>query len=127
MPTGQPPEDHSKCADHGNAQTVADVHRAKKVSWLAIKMETAGRTAIIHLGEGPVNGRAENAGGPAAWTKLAEDALYSGWLGATQAPMIVDTVLPRTYIESEASAIVFRQSWLLLITSTSARRCAYEH
>lgn len=69
--------------------TVADVHGAEKVSWFAIEVETAGGASIIHLGEAPINGRTENASGATAWTKLAEDTLQSGWMGARQEPMIV--------------------------------------
>ena len=80
-PTGQNPKDCPKSNDEGEAQTVTDVHGAEKISWLAVEVQTAGGTAIIHLGEAPVNGRAEDSAGPASRTELAEDAAQSGWPG----------------------------------------------
>lgn len=80
-PTGQSPKDGPKSEDECEGQTVTDVHRAEKISWLAVEVETAGGTAIIHLREAPVNGRLEDSAGPASRTELAEDAAESGWLG----------------------------------------------
>src|SRR5947208_2580350 len=65
-PTGQNPEDHPKSKDEGEGQPVTDVHGAEKISWLAVEVETAGGAAIMHLGEAPVNGRAEDSAGPAS-------------------------------------------------------------
>ena len=73
-PTSQCPEDRTEDKNESKGQSVTDVHRAKKVSGLTVEMETADRTAIIHLGKTPIKVGAKNCGGPAPGTELAEDA-----------------------------------------------------
>ena len=86
------PKDCANRDDDGERQTVADVHRSQKISWLAVEVETAGRTAIVHLGKAPVNARAENPARPASWAELPEDAAPGGGRGMGQEHMIVDRV-----------------------------------
>lgn len=74
------PQDRAKGNDYGETQAIADVHRAEKVSRLAIEMQTTNRAAIIHLRNAPIKARAEDLSRPASWAKLSEDAAQRGWL-----------------------------------------------
>lgn len=86
---GQKPEDRCQTGDEGEAQTVADIHGAEKISGLAIEEKIADGAAIIHLGEPPINAAVhapvnvwpENFARPASRTELAEDAVEGGWAG----------------------------------------------
>ena len=60
-PMGQNPQYGAKNNGEGDSQTVTDVHGSEKISRLAIEMQTAGRTAIMHFGEAPIDGRAEDS------------------------------------------------------------------
>ena len=86
------PKASANSYDNGERQTVADVHRTQKISWLAVEVETAGRTTVIHLGETPVNAGAENPARPAPWAELPEDAAPSGSLGMGQEDIIANQV-----------------------------------
>jgi hypothetical protein len=65
--------------------------RTKKISRLAIEVETTCRTEVMHLGEAPINGRSKNSGGSASRTELGEDAAQRRWTRIGQEQMIVDT------------------------------------
>src|ERR1700686_3121684 len=94
MPTGQGPEGGAKNKDEGEGQAVTDVHGTEKISRLAIEVETARGTAIMHFGEAPIKGRTENSCRSASRTKLAEDAAQGGWTRTGQEHMIVDHCCP---------------------------------
>jgi hypothetical protein len=89
-PAGQEPEGRTKNKDDPEAQAVTDVHGSEKISRLAIEVQTAPGTAIMHFGEAPIDGRTENSCRSASRTKLAEDAAQGGWTRARQDSMIVD-------------------------------------
>lgn len=84
------PEACANRNDDSERQTVADVHRSQEVSRLAVEVETAGRTTIIHLGKTPVNARAEDPARPASRAELTKNAAQSGSLGVGQGHMILD-------------------------------------
>ena len=76
---GDEGQEEDDCPDCNLVQTPMSQHpeggsKDEKVSRLTVEVQTAGGTAIIHLGEAPVKVRAENSGRPAPRTELSEDA-----------------------------------------------------
>jgi hypothetical protein len=106
-PTGQGPEGRANNNDEAEAQAITDIHSAQKISRLAIEVEAARGTAIMHFGEAPINGRTENSCRPASRTKLAEDAAPGRWTRRGQESMIVDrrTVGDQAWVNEEPLAI----------------------
>lgn len=87
----QQPQDYAEEHDDSQGQTVTDVHGTQKISGLAIEVQAARETAVIHLGETPVNAGAEDPARPAPRAELAEDAAESGWPRTEQEPIIAET------------------------------------